>query len=130
MLSGELVDDREMIQIVDSELSKIDTSQEFIIDGFPRTHNEARWLLDQVKDGRLQITAVIHLVAPEPVVLKRLMQRGRPDDVEPAIRRRFVEYAKATRPILTDFKDQKVTVYDIDATDEPNKVHAKIAGLL
>lgn len=134
MLAGKLLEDREIIQLVHKIFGFIDTKHEFILDGFPRTVAQADWLLNQAKHGQLHISAVIHLVASEEIVLKRLTSRGRRDDHEEAIRERFEEYENSIKPILEDFKKHGVPVYDIDGAREVEDVHqeikAKISPLL
>lgn len=130
MLAGKLLSDAEMIRMMDKVLDLIDLKEEFILDGFPRTLKQADWLVDQVQLERFDITAVIHLTASEEVVLERLAKRGRPDDTEEAIRRRFEEYEAVTQPILADFRQRGVTVHDIDASLDPDTVHTEIAKLI
>ena len=126
MLEGKLLSDDEVITILDSVLNLIDSKQEFVLDGFPRTINQANWLLDQIHDKRFQLTAVINLDASEDVVRKRLMSRGRQDDTEDSITKRFDEYRTVTLPILEHFRQEGVTVYDIDASQNPRDVHDDI----
>jgi len=126
MLQGKLLSDDEMIAILDTVLNLIDSKQEFVLDGFPRTTQQADWLLEQVHKGRLQLTAVVNLDASEEVVKKRLMSRGRRDDNETAIRERFTEYRNVTLPILDYFKKEGVKVHTIDAAAEPRTVHDEI----
>ncbi|MGF7228995.1 MAG: adenylate kinase family protein [Candidatus Saccharibacteria bacterium] len=126
MLQGKLLSDDEMITILDKVFELIDPTQEFILDGFPRTIPQADWLLDQVHKGRFELTAVVNLSASEEVVRKRLMARGRVDDNDTAIAERFREYQAATLPILDHFKRESVTVCDIDAAQEPRAVHDAI----
>ncbi len=130
MLAGQLLSDAEMIRMMDRVFDLIDLKEEFILDGFPRTLKQADWLVDQVEMGRFDLTAVIHLTASEELVLGRLTQRGRQDDTEAAIRKRFDEYEAVTLPILEDFRKRGVTVHDIDAAPAPQIVHDKIAELL
>ena len=126
MLQGKLLSDDEMIAILDTVLNLIDSKQEFVLDGFPRTTRQADWLLEQVQSERLHLTAVINLDASEAVVKKRLMSRGRRDDNEAAIAERFSEYRSVTLPILEYFKKEGVHVYNIDASQEPRAVHDDI----
>ncbi len=121
MLEGKLLGDKEIIQLVQKIFSLIDTHEEFILDGFPRTIHQADWLLNQMKHGQLHITAVIHLKASEQAVEKRLLERGRKDDTSNAIRERFDEYQQSILPILEDFKRAGVPVYDIDG-EQPLEV--------
>jgi len=126
MLQGKLLSDEEMIAILDKVLELIDVEQEFVLDGFPRTIPQADWLLEQVHAGRFKLSAVVNLQASERVVYARLAGRGRPDDTEEAIKRRFDEYHTATMPIIDHFKREGVPVCDIDASQEPRAVHDAI----
>lgn len=126
MLEGKLLSDEEVINILDTVLNLIATDQEFVLDGFPRTIPQADWLLDQVHKGRLELTAVVNLDASEDVVRERLMARGRQDDTEEAIAKRFDEYRSVTMPILEHFKKEGVDVHNIDAAQEPRTVHDAI----
>lgn len=114
MVEGRLLGDKEIIQLIQKIFSLINTQEEFILDGFPRTVAQADWLLNQTKHGQLHVTAVIHIVASEALVESRLMSRGRKDDNEAAIKERFNEYKQAVLPILEDFKKSNVPVYDIN----------------
>lgn len=126
MLEGKLLDDTEIITLIQKIFRVVDTEHEFVMDGFPRTLTQADWLMSQRKHGQLDVTAVIHLQAPEEVVLDRLLQRGRQDDQAEVIRERFREYEEATRPIIDEFKKQGVPVFEIDAVGEVESIHEEI----
>jgi len=114
MVAGKLLDDEEIIRLVQKVFTIIDTEEEFILDGFPRTAAQADWLLSQVKHGQLDLTAVIHLTASEEVVKQRLLGRGRQDDTEEAISERFNEYEQNIKPILDQFRQAGIKVCDIN----------------
>lgn len=126
MLQGKLLSDEEMMTILDKVFELIDPTQEFVLDGFPRTIPQADWLLKQVQDGRFSLTAVVNLSASEEVVRERLMARGRVDDTGEAIAERFREYRSVTLPILEHFRQEDIAVCDIDAAQEPRFVHDAI----
>jgi adenylate kinase len=126
MLEGKLLSDEEMVKIMDTVLNLIAADQEFVLDGFPRTITQVNWLLDQVHSTRLKLTAVVNLDASEDIVRERLMTRGRQDDTEEAIAKRFNEYRTVTQPILEHFKHEGVHVYNIDAAQSPRAVHDAI----
>jgi len=126
MLKGKLLSDDEMIHIMDKVLQLIDTSEEFVRDGFPRTIPQTDWLVEQTKVGRFELTAVINLAASEDVVRQRLTERGRQDDTDEAIAERFREYHQVTLPIIEHFRKEGVRVYDIDAAQTPRAVHDQI----
>lgn len=126
MLEGKLLSDDEVITILDKVFELMDTSQEFVLDGFPRTIPQADWLLDQVHAGRFKLSAVVNLVASEEVVRQRLVSRGRQDDTDDAIAKRFEEYRTVTLPILDHFRKEGIEVCEVDAAQSPRIVHDAI----
>jgi len=130
MVAGKLLDDEQIISLVQKIFTVVDVKQEFILDGFPRTSAQADWLLGQVKYGQLQVTAVIHLVASEQVVMQRLLGRGRQDDNQAAIHERFKEYEESIKPILERFKQAGIPVHDIDAQAAATQVNQDILTAL
>ena len=126
MLQGKLLDDQEMIKILDKVFELINLSEQFVLDGFPRTVAQAMWLLEQIKKNRLHVDAVINLIADQSVVRGRLQTRGRRDDTDDAIKYRLEEHEVVTRPIIKLFKEQDLPVYDIDANQAPQAVHDAI----
>jgi adenylate kinase len=130
MLEGKLLSDDEVIELLDKTLNIIDVSQEFVLDGFPRTTGQADWLLEQVHSGRLHLTAVFNLVASPKVVKRRLLKRGRQDDTEAAIAKRFTEYEMVTLPIIAYIRKEGAPVYDINASKDPISVHDQIMGYI
>ncbi len=126
MLEGKLLDDAEIISLVQKIFRIVDTHHEFVMDGFPRTVAQADWLLTQRKHGQLHITAVIHLQASEEVVLERLLSRGRQDDQKAVILERFREYELATQPIIAEFKESGVPVFEVNGEGEVEAIHEDI----
>lgn len=130
MLQGKLLNDVEVVELIDKVFELINTHEEFVLDGFPRTIPQADWLLRQVKKGRFDLTAVVNLVASKDAVLGRLTQRGRPDDTEEAITERFAEYEAVTKPILDHFREEGIDVHEINADKSPREVRDEILELL
>jgi adenylate kinase len=130
MLEGKLLSDQEVVSVMDRVLELVDTSEEIVLDGFPRTITQAEWLLNQARLGRFELTAAFHLTASEKVVRQRLVERGRQDDTEQAINERFREYNAVTLPILEHFKQEGIQVCDINAAQTPRQVHDEITKYL
>lgn len=126
MVSGKLLADEEIITLVQKIFTMVDTTKEFVLDGFPRTVNQADWLLNQVKHHQLNVTAVVHLVASEKEVERRLLGRGRQDDTAEAIAERFREYEETAKPILEHFKQANITVLDINGEQPVEAVQQEI----
>lgn len=126
MLQGKLLSDEEVIKVVDKVLELIDTQEQFILDGFPRTKPQVDWLLEQHEKGRFNLPTVINLEIDEDVVHQRLHKRGRLDDTEEAVAYRFQQYQKVTRPLLKYMREKGIDIYDIDADRDPQVVHRDI----
>ena len=126
MLEGKLLSDDEVIKVVDTVLDLIDTKEQFILDGFPRTKKQIDWLLEQHESGRFTKPEVINLEIEESVIRERLSKRNRPDDTEEAITRRYNEYQAVTRPILAYMQEKGLRVHEIDADQAPKDVHKQI----
>jgi adenylate kinase len=130
MLQGKLLSDEEVIKVVDKVLELIDTKEQFILDGFPRTQPQIDWLLAEHEKGRFNLPVVVNLEIGEEEVRERLQKRGRADDTEQSISRRYNEYQAVTRPILAYMKQKGITVYDVRADASPAEVHKQIAAKL
>lgn len=130
MLAGKLLNDQEVISVVQRSFSLIDTNEEFVLDGFPRTRFQAEWLMNEVNEGRLHLTAIINMVASREVVRERLLRRGRADDNEAAIDRRFTEYESVTLPIVDFFRQAGAPVRDVDADQDAVTVHDEIMAYI
>jgi adenylate kinase len=130
MLEGKLLSDHEVIRVVDQAREIIDTSQEFILDGFPRTKAQVDWLLSQYQGGRFDQPVVISLDINEEVISERLKKRARPDDTDEAIARRFAEYESVTRPILSYMTEKGITVHMINGAQSAPRVHSDIIKAL
>lgn len=130
MLEGKFLSDEEVIRVVDKVLELIDTKEQFILDGFPRTQPQVDWLLDQAAAGRFALPVVIDLEITEEVVRERLYRRGRLDDNEQAIAHRYQQYQAVTRPLLDYMKQKGVAVFAIDADRTPQDIHLDIVHTL
>lgn len=126
MAKGKLLSDGEVITVVEKVLELIDVSQQFVMDGFPRTEVQVDWMVNQIALGRLQKPLVFNLEIDEQVVRDRLKLRNRPDDTEEAIATRFEEYNRVVRPILDYMRKKGIEVVNINADQTPQKVHEDI----
>lgn len=72
---GELVPDSVTISMVEDRLSRPDCSEHFMLDGFPRTLNQAIALDHYLKKNERQIEAVVNLQVPTELIQKRISER-------------------------------------------------------
>ncbi|MBI3624331.1 nucleoside monophosphate kinase, partial [Candidatus Saccharibacteria bacterium] len=130
MLVGKLLDDQEMFSLVQKIFGIVDTTHEFVLDGFPRTGPQADWLIKGANNSGPTVTVVINLQASEAVVRDRLLARGRLDDTQTAIHNRFEEYKTMTLPILDQFRVAGIPLKDINGDQTSEKVHQDIMAAL
>lgn len=135
---GLLVPDDVVIEVLKQRLAKVPKDKGFILDGFPRTIEQANAL-----DKIVKVDVVILLIVPEWIVVERLSTRRicrkcsevynvrylkpkvegvcdkcggelyqRSDDTAEVIKDRIKVYEKQTRPILQHYKKQKVKLIE------------------
>lgn len=126
---GELVSDDIMIGIVKDALQKNVKDDGFILDGFPRTLEQAKALDKIFQELGYNEIKVIALVADEDELVRRLMKRGRTDDTEVSIRNRLKIYKSTTSPIL-DFYKAMGNLIEINGMGEINVINDNILKLL
>ena len=130
MLKGEIIPDDKTLAVLDEEFKRIGPGCEFVLDGTPRTLEQARWLLAKANTGEVKIDGIIHLTVSRDLAKKRLLARKRPDDHDSAIAERFREYDEKIIPIVNYLKSQGLAVYDINGEQEPEAVAQDILKAL
>ena len=75
LASGGLVDDDLVNAMVASRIARPDCAEGFLLDGYPRTVQQAQFLAAQLEQQGLPEPVVIHLHVPEEVLLERLTGR-------------------------------------------------------
>jgi adenylate kinase len=106
MTAGELVPDEVVIALVRERLARADCEMGFILDGFPRTEEQARALdriLSQIGRASLE---VVCLEVPDEELVRRIVHRGegRADDNPESVRTRLAVYRRDTQPILDHYR--------------------------
>lgn len=126
---GELVPDSITNQIVADRLSEPDAANGFLLDGYPRTVEQVKYLDDVLAANGTALDAVVLLEADTDEVVARLLQRandqGRADDTEEVIRHRQLVYAEQTAPLLELFKARGILVA-VDGLGDIAEVAARI----
>ncbi len=135
MEAGELVPDDLMIELIRERLSQADARNGFILDGFPRTVDQARTLerlLAETGNGR-GLRSVINLSVPEPVLVDRLRGRSaeehRSDDRPETILERLRVYHSKTEPVV-DFYRERGLLTDVDGIGDVDEIAQRIERAL
>ena len=147
---GSLVPDDVVIEVLKQHLSKTSSKKGFILDGYPRTIDQAKTLEKIVK-----IDAIIQLIVPEWIIIERLSTRRickncgevyninylkpkvenvcdkcggplyqRSDDTPKVIKDRIQVYERQTQPLVEYYKEKHVPFVDFktESLDMPPEV--------
>lgn len=116
MARGELVSDTDLFPIVSEQLS---TNKDVVLDGFPRTLEQAKWLIENYAD-KFDIQ-IIFLNISEQSMLARIQKRlsmgeNRKDDTdEAAIQKRIAAFKTSTMPAIEWLKTiSNIKFFDIE----------------
>jgi len=120
MESGGLVSDDIVLSIVKERVAKNDCMSGFILDGFPRTVNQAK-KLDVLLTDNYKIDCVLRIKVDEEEILKRLIDRGRQDDKPEIIKNRFKSYNSETQPLIPFYEQRKI-LFNINGMQNIEKV--------
>jgi adenylate kinase len=109
MDAGSLVPDDIVLGIIADRIEQPDAARGFILDGFPRTVNQARSLDALLKAKNMQLDGVIELKVDESALLGRIKNRAeetiakgcavRADDNPDAFKTRLDAYRVMTAPV-------------------------------
>jgi adenylate kinase len=130
MDSGGLVPDEVIIGLVSEVLEKDKQENKgFLLDGFPRTEEQASALDKIFSTLGIGDVAVVSLDAPENELVERLVKRGkesgRSDDTEETIRHRLVVYNQQTSPVLRYYRERR-NVLSIDGLGKIEEITERI----
>lgn len=159
MDKGELVPDEVLIGIIKNRLDSDDCRPGFILDGYPRTVNQADALSVILKEICKPIDVVLNLEVPDEVLVDRISKRlmckcgasyhtisnppkkdnvcdlcgaevfQRVDDNEEAVQTRLSVYKKQTQPLIDYYAKQGILV-SLDGTKDIDEVFEEIKAVL
>lgn len=112
MDAGKLVPTSVTADMVRSRLDQEDAADGFLLDGFPRTVEQAEILAEILADKSTSLDGVLNYKVSEDAVVERMLARGRSDDNEETIRTRLQVYRDETAPLIDFYSD---IIIDIDA---------------
>jgi len=110
--AGDLVPSELTNALVDRRLDESDAADGFILDGYPRSVDQAQ-ALDRMLDARgTRLDAVLEFRVSEEELFKRLKDRGRADDTEEVIHNRMQVYRDETEPLLEYYSHNNLQTVD------------------
>ncbi len=120
--AGKLVPTDVTARMVESRLAAADAAEGFLLDGFPRTVEQAEILAGLLAGKGQSLDGVLNFQVSEDVVVERMLARGRADDNEETIRTRLGVYRDETAPLIEHYGDRIIT---IEAEGEVEEINAR-----
>lgn len=127
--AGEYVPDEVTNAMVRERLAEEDCQPGFLLDGYPRTLDQAAVLDDiLVSQGRSLVAVVVLRVESEQLVgrlLRRAEIEHRSDDTEEVIRRRLQIYADQTVPLISLYGGRDL-LHEVDGNGQVHEVREQV----
>ena len=125
---GELVDDATVVRLMDKELEFAEAEgMEVVLDGYPRDTKQTEIMLANENSKFFSnIKGAIVLKVPVEELWKRIEERGRSDDTEEVVKRRFEIFEQNICSILPLLEQKKVPVFEVDGLGNFDEVTERI----
>ncbi len=137
MDSGNLTPDDIMTQIISQRIEQTDCINGFILDGFPRTTEQALALEDMLESSDKVLDFVIEIVVDDEILVDRIKSRveemsqedRRSDDNVETLRKRLGIYHEQTAPILPFYRERGM-LNQVDGMKSITEVSNKIKQIV
>lgn len=125
---GELINDELTYEVFEQAVQDARDKKyaNSIVDGFPRTAEQAAWLDNYLAKTNEKIDVVVVLEVPESEIMQRLEKRHRMEDTPETIAKRMTLYRQKMYPILGTFASADVKIIHLDGTGSAGEVHDRI----
>jgi len=90
-------------------LHNVSADTTLVLDGYPRDVEQVNVLDNLLTFLKRAHVVVFYLDTPEPIVIERMIGRGRSDDTPEAIAKRLALYNELTAPVLSYYKERSDT---------------------
>jgi adenylate kinase len=117
--AGDLVPSELTNKLVEDRIEQPDAADGFILDGYPRSVEQAQAFDEMLKNHDTKLDAVLEFAVSEAELFERLKSRGRADDTEEVIHNRMQVYRDETEPLLEYYRHNNLQTVDaVGALDE------------
>ncbi|PQM75542.1 adenylate kinase [Corynebacterium sp. J010B-136] len=128
MDAGKLVPTDVTARMVEDRLSQDDAANGFLLDGFPRTVEQAEILKELLAKKDQVLDGVLNFQVSDDVVVERMLARGRADDNEETIRTRMSVYRDETMPLIDYYGEKIIDITAEGTIEEINDSAMKAIG--
>lgn len=133
MNAGKLVPDEVVIGIVQDRIKEDDAQKGYVLDGFPRTLEQADALGKMLAGMGQKLDLALNLDVPDDELVQRLLGRaqkdGRVDDTEPVIKDRLKVYNDQTAPLI-DYYEKQGILKQINGLGSMDEITDRLRGAL
>jgi len=156
MAAGKLIPDETVVEMVQKRLKKDDVKKGFLLDGFPRTVNQAKALDEMLKKENIKLDGVFFIDIPHEEAVRRIAGRRvcscgasyhvdflppkksgvcdkcaaeliqRADDKEDTVKERLNVYDNQTKPLIEYYKDSGLII-NIDGAKNEKEVFEQVS---
>ena len=122
--SGDLVPDSVVMDMLRKPV--LAAARGYVLDGFPRTVEQAEASYAAVRSLGVEVQAAIHLDVPREELIRRLLARGRgTEDAEAVVEHRLQVYQEKTVPLLAYYAGRE-WMSTVDGSRSADAVHEDI----
>ncbi|MEV4515715.1 adenylate kinase [Dactylosporangium sp. NPDC049525] len=108
---GELVPDQIIMDMLRKPVLAANADGGYVLDGFPRTVEQAEAAYRTAGDLGVGVQIAIHLEVPEDELIRRMLARARgADDTVDVIKHRIKVYEQKTRPLLDYYQQRELLI--------------------
>ena len=127
---GDLVPDGVVMDMLRKPVVAAARAGGYVLDGFPRTVEQARASFPTAHTLGAEVQAAVHLDVARAELVHRLLARRRgSEDTEAVIEHRLQAYLDKTVPLL-DYYAEREWIFTVNGSQSPDAVHRDIvAGL-
>jgi len=127
---GDLVPDSLVMDMLRKPVVTAAEAGGYVLDGFPRTVDQAKVAFAVAQPLGAEVQAAIHLDVPDAELVRRLLARHRgSDDTEEVIEHRLQVYRENTIPLLEYYAGRE-WMFAVDGAQPPDAVHEEIVTRL
>jgi len=128
VLAGKLIPDKETNELVlRATNEKVSPDKTVIYDGYPRTVPQSEVFANLMQEHGRENIHIIYIELSEAEAMQRNLLRGRADDTEEGLKKRFEEYRTNVIPAMNYFKDKEnYTIHTINGEQPMQDVHKDI----
>lgn len=134
MDKGNLVPDEVTIQMLESEVDKVNNPVGFIFDGFPRTNPQADALQVFLERKHTEVKLMLALDVDEDELVKRLLARGadsgRADDQDESIVRNRIKVYNNQTAVVADYYTKQGKFEKINGVGSIDEIFDKMCAVI